>query len=133
MGSIWHSGERSLSLPRLALALRGVSDRLRRPVLKDELPQGFDGEECAGWEEVGDDAKEEIGEGPTAAEQAREAIGGHGSADDGLKCGTEPLLAGNGPPLLAIEPMEVGRGQPALSKGRGDLLGRQLRASERVI
>ena len=47
--------------------------------------QRVEGEECAGWEEVANDTKEQVGKRLMPAEQPREGIGGRGSADDGLE------------------------------------------------
>lgn len=67
-----------------------------------------------------------------SAEEPRKGVGGDGPTDDGLECGSDPLLACSGFPLLPIEPMEAGRGQAALGECRNDLLGRQLCAAQRV-
>ena len=95
-------------------------------------PQGVEGEKRAGREEIADYAKEQVGERLTFAEQPRDSVGGDGSANDRLECSRKAFLGGHGPSLFAIEPMELGRAQAALAKGRDDRLGRQLCAAERV-
>lgn len=100
----------------------------------EDSDQGVRREEGARREQIADYTKQQVRKGLTSPEESRDSISRAGMTDDGLQGGAKAPPARQGPALFIFKSLEVSLREAAvtLGKGRGDRVGRELRAAEGV-
>jgi hypothetical protein len=100
----------------------------------EDSKQGVRREEGARWEQIADYTKQQVRKGLTSPEESRDSISRAGMTDDGLQGGAQALPTRQGLALFIVKPLDVSLREAAITigKGRGDRVGRELRAIEGV-
>ena len=74
-------------------SMAGMTSSYLTLALKEQMPQGIDGQECAWWEQITDYTKQQVRKGLTSPEESRNGIRCAWMTDDGLQCGAKALPA----------------------------------------